>query len=61
MTNEEKFVEIFGFDPDISTGPVACKAHCDDCVYYRKGEKIQCRSQDWWDEEYKECKNGQNG
>lgn len=54
MTNLEKFMEVFGFEPDLSTGPVPCTVNCTVCDYYTGNEKIHCHSHEWWEEEYKD-------
>lgn len=58
MTNTEKFKEVFGFEPDVTSlviecppGDVPCKWNkksCDD-----KNFIYECNCQEWWQEEYK--------
>lgn len=50
MTNKEKFIEIFGVEPDIDNCPILCAANDFDCPYV----KTYCYSGKWWEEEYKE-------
>ena len=54
MTNLDKFIEVYGFEPDTSGSPVPCPAKCEDCRYYSGDPNYHCGSCDWWDEEYKD-------
>ena len=56
MTNLNKFIEPFGFEPDLSTGPVPCGAYCEECKYHRGNVDRHCCSHEWWEEEYKDGK-----
>ena len=47
MTNEEKFKEVFGYEPDIDICPVRCYRGCP----YE--EDFNCNYK-WWQLEYKE-------
>ena len=50
MTNEEKYKEIFGMDPDL----VCPTLLCSECPL--QGDKPSCFALDWWESEYKENK-----
>ena len=54
MTNEEKFIEVFGVKPDTNTFVLECPD--DECNYFDSEENHNvnsCHCNDWWKEEYK--------
>lgn len=57
MTNAEKYIEIFGFEPDMSACPTN---NCKNCP--RSNIRSICRNTNtlnWWEEDYKETNNEQ--
>lgn len=57
MTNKEKFIETFGFEPDTSMC-VAPRAVCRDTIRTNPVEEDACKIcpfQGWFNKEYKEC------
>lgn len=52
MTNEEKFKELFGHDPDIYAC-ILSDVECDQCRFKEYGRHCSVK---WWGEEYKSTK-----
>lgn len=50
MTNKDKFIEVFGIEPDTDICPVVCLMGEFECPSYREGI---CIAGGWWDLEYK--------
>ena len=59
MTNEEKFKEVFGLDPDLNACPLAAK-YCNDNIVSYCGPGVdpadRCKYFSFWTDEYKEVK-----
>ena len=57
MTNKEKFIETFGFEPDRNVCIAPTKV-CDEVVRTNPDVTtpcVKCPFKDWIDKEYKEC------
>lgn len=54
MTNKEKFIEVFGVEPDDDTCPLFCITAGNNCPY----EGSNCYYGRWWKEEYEEKTDG---
>lgn len=53
MTNTEKFVEVFGFEPELhALIETNCIFPNTVCAKYKNCSR--CPMEDWWDKEYKE-------
>lgn len=61
MTNKEKFIEVFGFEPDDSVCPIYCSSdYKGNCKYFRsKLTFSSCTSGDWWGIKYEEPNKGE--
>jgi hypothetical protein len=49
MTNKDKFMQVFGEEPDTDVCPVGCRTDCP-CFSKCKGSG---NGRDWWNSEYK--------
>ena len=59
MTNAEKYIEVFGVEPDPASCPAIECSKCPVCDF-NKVEYCAGSSYDWWNSEYKEQKHETN-
>ena len=58
MTNKDKFIEVFGFEPDTETMIPVCPPRGVECPFMDDGIYSECHCELWWSREYKEPKTG---
>lgn len=56
MNNKEKFIEVFGFEPDTETMIPVCPPRGVECPFMDDGIYSECHCELWWGREYKEPK-----
>lgn len=54
MTNKDKFIEVFGFEPDTETMIPVCPPRGVECPFMDDGIYSECHCELWWGREYKE-------
>ncbi len=59
MTNKDKFIEVFGFEPDTETMIPVCPPRGVECPFMDDGIYSECHCELWWGREYKEPKTGE--
>ena len=57
MTNEEKFIEVFGFKPDTESLIIECPSeeYASSCPYYEELDG-GCHCETWWHDKYIDIK-----
>lgn len=53
MTNKDKFIEVFGFEPDTETMIPVCPPRGVECPFMDDGIYSECHCELWWGREYK--------
>lgn len=53
MTNKDKFIEVFGFEPDTETMLPVCPPRGVECPFMDDGIYSECHCELWWGREYK--------
>ena len=53
MTNKDKFIEVFGFEPDTETKLPICTPRGVECPFMDDGIYSECHCELWWGREYK--------
>ena len=61
MTNKDKFIEVFGFEPDTETMIPVCPPRGVECPFMDDGIYSECHCELWWGREYKPESGGDNG
>lgn len=59
MTNKDKFIEVFGFEPDTETMIPVCPPRGVECPFMDDGIYSECHCELWWGREYKALKQEQ--